>query len=174
MKGGRESEAMKLEEIYALYVQDVYRYIFSLCRNKELTQDIVQETFYRAFLYLESYNDEKIKPWLFKVAYHTFIDLIRKEKKLAYVEDMETLNKKVSEAAEDTAMNRHRIKEWLALIEGLPLHKKNLILLRDYYQFSCEEIADMLGMSIPNVKVSLFRIRKELRAKMKGSEKDEV
>ena len=78
-------------------------YIFYLCRNKELTQDIVQETFYRAFLYLESYNDEKIKPWLFKVAYHTFIDLIRKEKKLAYVEDMETLNEQLIKTKETSA-----------------------------------------------------------------------
>ncbi|WP_078393996.1 sigma factor [Shouchella patagoniensis] len=63
-----------LEEIYILYADDLYQYLFSMCKNINLAEDIMQETFYRAYFFLDSYKDEAIKPWLFKVAYHTFID----------------------------------------------------------------------------------------------------
>lgn len=163
-----------LETIYSLYVQDVYRYIFSLCKNEALAQDIVQETFTRAFLYLESYKDEKIKPWLFKVAYHTFIDYIRKEKRTTYLEDVTTMPTKTVEAAEETFIHQQQINEWLVILDSLPVHKKNIVILRDYYHFSYQEIADMLGLSLPKVKVTLFRTRKEIQEKMKGSGMDEV
>lgn len=64
---------MEIEEIYKVYINDVYRYLFSLSRSHHVAEDLMQETFYRAYLYLEDYENQKVKSWLFKVAYHTFI-----------------------------------------------------------------------------------------------------
>lgn len=76
---------MEIEEIYKVYINDVYRYLFSLSRSHHVAEDLMQETFYRAYLYLEDYENQKVKSWLFKVAYHTFIDFVRKEKKVTFV-----------------------------------------------------------------------------------------
>ncbi len=56
MKGGG---GMEIEEIYKVYINDVYRYLFSLSRSHHLAEDLMQETFYRAFLYLEDYENQK-------------------------------------------------------------------------------------------------------------------
>ncbi|MED1518147.1 sigma factor, partial [Bacillus paranthracis] len=84
---------MEIEEIYKVYINGVYRYLFSLSRSHHVAEDLMQETFYRAFLYLEDYENQKVKSWLFKVAYHTFIDFVRKERKVAFVgtEELETI-----------------------------------------------------------------------------------
>ncbi|EEL82213.1 RNA polymerase sigma-70 factor, ECF subfamily [Bacillus cereus AH1271] len=64
---------MEIEEIYKVYINDVYRYLFSFSRSHHVAEDLMQETFYRAYLHLEDYENQKVKSGLFKVAYHTFI-----------------------------------------------------------------------------------------------------
>lgn len=76
---------LTIEKIYKLYINDVYRYLYSLSCSHHVAEDLVQETFYRAYLYLEDYENQNVKSWLFKVAYHTFVDYIRKEKRVANV-----------------------------------------------------------------------------------------
>lgn len=68
-----------LDQIYQMYVNDVYRYLYSLCLQHHTAEDLMQETFYRAYLYLENCKDEKVKPWLFRVAYNAFVDFKRKD-----------------------------------------------------------------------------------------------
>jgi RNA polymerase sigma-70 factor (ECF subfamily) len=160
---------LDLEDIYLLYINDLYAYIFSLCKNKSLAEDIVQETFCRACLYLETGNIEKIKPWLFKVAYHTFIDVIRKEKHLIQVKDDEVLNHLLDQnqvkSAEDEYMVKDQLNDWLIAVNQLTISKRNVLLLRDYYQLSYQEIADILNLSLSKVKVSIYRGRKEIEKK---------
>lgn len=158
-----------LEKIYSMYVQNLYRYVYSLCKNKTLAEDIVQETFYRAYFYVESYKMEKIKPWLFKVAYHTFIDFLRKEKKVTYYEDQQILTTLVDSkiaSAEDEFFMKDSIENWFLIVKTLPISTRNVILLRDYHGFSYQEIADMLDFSLAKVKVTLFRGRKEIQNKL--------
>ncbi|MDG5788600.1 RNA polymerase sigma factor [Evansella sp. AB-P1] len=162
-------KSLSLEQIYSLYMQDVYRYIFSLCKNKALSEDIVQETFYRAYFYVEEFDQEKVKPWLFKVAYHTFIDFIRKEKRITYFDDLTPLDSKIEKqvnSAEHDYMVKNRIETWFNMMEELPVSKKKVLILRDYYNFSYQEIADILDMSLSKVKITLFRGRKELHIKL--------
>ncbi len=161
---------LDLEDIYLLYINDLYGYILSLCKNKSLAEDIVQETFYRACLYLETDNIEKIKPWLFKVAYHTFIDIIRKEKRLVQVKDVEVLtdilDQNCVKSAEDEYMLKDQLNNWFIVVNQLTISKRNVISLRDYYHLSYQEIADILNISLSKVKVSLYRGRKEIEKKL--------
>ena len=152
---------LTLEAIYKLYVDDVYRYVYSLSKNKLLAEDIVQETFYRAYFYTEVLTDEKVKPWLFKVAYHTFIDEMRKAKKLTYSTEVELL--KTARSAEADYEVKEQIEVWMKVLDTLPFIQKNIVILRDYYQFSYEEIAQTLGLTLSNVKVTLFRARKTIQ-----------
>ncbi|WP_257968038.1 sigma factor [Peribacillus deserti] len=69
---------MDLDEAYRLYVNDLYRYLYSLSKSHFTAEDLVQESYYKAFLYMEDYEIKNIKTWLFKVAYHAFIDWQRR------------------------------------------------------------------------------------------------
>ena len=73
-------EEMQIEQLYIMYMNDLYRYLYSLCRNHSTAEDLLQDTFYKAHLALLANNITDIKPWLFKVAYYTHIDFIRKKK----------------------------------------------------------------------------------------------
>ncbi|NLK52997.1 MAG: sigma-70 family RNA polymerase sigma factor, partial [Syntrophomonadaceae bacterium] len=74
-------ERKTLDDIYRFYMLDIYRYLYSLCHNHYLAEDLLQETFYRAYLHLEDCRGEKVKPWLFRVAYNAFIDVMRQQKR---------------------------------------------------------------------------------------------
>lgn len=154
---------LTLEAIYRMYANDIYRYVYSLCKNKSQAEDIMQETFYRAYFYTEVLHDEKVKPWLFKVAYHTFIDETRKAKKMTYSSDL--VSNTTVRSAEAHYEVKEQIETWTKLLDTLPFIQKNIIILRDYYQFSYEEIAQMLGLTLANVKVTLFRARKTIQQK---------
>ncbi len=76
MKGGIILNKKSLDEIYQSYVNDIYYYLLSLCGNKHIAEDIMQETFLRAYLCFEDCSFDGIKPWLFKVSYNSHIELI--------------------------------------------------------------------------------------------------
>ena len=69
-----------IDQIYQKYFQDIYRFLLSLSHDHYTAEGIVQETFLRAYLYLEFYDNENVKTWLFTIAYRTFIDHYRKQK----------------------------------------------------------------------------------------------
>ncbi|OIK10802.1 hypothetical protein BIV60_20245 [Bacillus sp. MUM 116] len=73
---------MELEGVFKLYMNDLYRYLYSLSKDHYIAEDLVQEAFYRAFTTLEDYEVRNIKAWLFKVAYHAFVDYKRKNKRM--------------------------------------------------------------------------------------------
>ncbi|WP_096155535.1 sigma-70 family RNA polymerase sigma factor [Bacillus sp. FJAT-45066] len=138
----------KIEDIYMLYMKDLFRYIYSLCKNKEQTEDIVQETFYRVYIYIDSYKGEEIKPWLFKIAYNTFIDTYRKESRMTYL-DAELLNNvEKSIGAEQQFFQKHEVSNWLKEVHNLSIEKRNAVILRDYHSFSYQEISELLDLSL--------------------------
>ena len=73
---------MNIDELYTEYFNDIYRFVFSLTKNKSLTEDIVQETFTRAYLNLDSFRNQPNKAWLFTVSRNIFYDHLRKNKRI--------------------------------------------------------------------------------------------
>ncbi|MFV0954977.1 RNA polymerase subunit sigma, partial [Bacillus paranthracis] len=96
------------------------RYLFSLSRSHHVAEDLMQETFYRAYLYLEDYENQKVKSWLFKVAYHTFIDFVRKERKVTFVgtEELETIQ--AGESTEEYVVAKNSYEKLIQIIHTLP------------------------------------------------------
>ncbi|MGM7636074.1 RNA polymerase sigma factor [Bacillus sp. Hm123] len=156
---------MSIEDLYRTYFQNLYTYLLSLSRNSHVAEELLQETFYRAYIHLDSYQGESPKPWLFKIAYHAFIDWTRSEKKRHQQEMTETMLPTV-QSTEQTVLTQAKINDWLHIVQQFPLTKRHAILLRDYYGFSYEEIAELLNLTIANVKVILHRTRKEVRKRL--------
>lgn len=99
-----------VEDVYRLHVNDIYRYLRKLTGDAGWAEDLTQETFFRAFQHLDTYRGEKVRPWLFKVAYHAFIDWHRKQKRRP-VQLIDTLPEQADQAAvspESAALARRR------------------------------------------------------------------
>lgn len=164
-----------LDSVYRKYMPDVYRYLRVLCGNDAAAEDLVQETFYRAYLHLENYKDEKVKPWLFRVAYHAFIDMKRKESRSSAVtsEFFHTMPDESSKEPETHLLRKESYSELQQWIADLPDLKRQALVLYDLHQFSYQEGADIMDISLSYFKILLFRARQTLRENRERNEQDE-
>lgn len=133
----------------------IYRYIVKQIRDNELAKDIVQESYIKLWERVEIVEYLKVKSWLFKTAYHTMIDIIRKRK----------FERKVDELPQMSHSDNYSdLKYWLDKgLETLPEVQRSAILLRDYEGYSYIEIGEILNLNESQVKVYIYRARIALK-----------
>lgn len=69
------------DEIYSLYVDDVYRYLLALTQDKDIAEELTQETFYKAYKAIDNFEGKcKMSVWLCQIAKHSYYSYCRKEK----------------------------------------------------------------------------------------------
>ncbi|WP_071393345.1 sigma-70 family RNA polymerase sigma factor [Bacillus tuaregi] len=151
---------MDLEQIYTLYFNDLYRYLFSLTRNHFETEDLVQDTFTKAHIVLLASEITEIKPWLFKVAYYTFIDRFRKKK--SYV-TMDEFFQADTHTPEDILIEKDSFLELLGYLDRIKPMEKQAILLCDLHDCTNEQAAGILNLKLNTFKSHLARGRKRVR-----------
>lgn len=156
---------MDLDEAFEAYVDDLYRYLYSLSKNHHTAEDLIQETFYRAYLQLAEDDIHHIKPWLFKVAYHAFIDHIRKHKRLVITDEVHNrINMKTPE------MDLLAKEGFVALmndIHSLKVTEMHALVLCDLHRLSLKEAADILQINLNTLKSHLSRGRKKVIERVK-------
>ncbi|UZD14823.1 sigma-70 family RNA polymerase sigma factor [Virgibacillus natechei] len=158
--------------MYKQYVNDIYRYLYSLTFDHYLTEDLLQETFYRAFLHLQKFEIDDIKPWLFRVAHNLCIDHFRKHKRVTVTGDEKFSHLKSNINIEETVLRNETLNQIIAFIETLPDKQKQAILLSDVSDLTYEQSANIMGVSLANFKSSLFRGRQKIRKWEKGNRGD--
>lgn len=158
-----------LEAVYKCYMNDIYRYLLSLAGHPQTAEDLLQDTFVKAYEHLEGYQGEKVRPWLFKAAYHAYVDWYRREKRQIATDPglFAEINQVTDPGPEEAYLYKEKINHWLKVTEALPEKSRQILILRDYYEFSYQEIANILNISLANVKVSLYRARQTIREVMK-------
>lgn len=162
---------MNLDELYQYYFNDIYRFLLSLSHDHHTAEDLLQETFFRAYLYLENYADEHVKTWLFTVARNTFIDFYRKEKRMIIKDQpfFKQYRDGHKQPLEQVVLSE-QMQHVIVALEHLPEKQKQAILLRDFHDFSYKEGAKVMNVSIANFKVLLFRGRQAIRKGKAGDE----
>lgn len=153
----------ELDAVYRRYMHDIYRYLHSLCRDHHTAEDVMQETFYRAYLYVEHYTDESVKPWLFKVAYRAFVDRKRREGRIEARESAFFEQLPAGRTPEQDVLLCEQRKELDEAIALLPDLQRQAVLLHDVQDFTYKEAAEIMGIGLANFKISLFRARQKLR-----------
>ncbi|MBN1143689.1 MAG: RNA polymerase sigma factor [Bacteroidales bacterium] len=135
----------------------IYRFILKNLKHEDKARDIVQDTYEKLWVKVNEVSAEKVRSYLFTTAYHTMIDLIRKEKKLTVFE----AEKHDRPAAPDHYNGLAQIMD--EAVTRLPEDQRSVIMLRDYEGYSYEEIAEITGLSESQVKVYIFRARMFLK-----------
>jgi RNA polymerase sigma-70 factor (ECF subfamily) len=147
---------------------DLYRYAMWICGNDALAKDLVQETYLRAWKALDKLNDDgAAKSWLITILRREFARTF--ERKVPKFTDVETI-----EVPEDTELEPDDQIEVQLLrrnIQKLPPKYREPLLLQVVMGHSCEEIAQLLGISKSAVMTQLFRARELL---MKSLQSDGV
>jgi RNA polymerase sigma-70 factor (ECF subfamily) len=139
------------------YSDGIYRFILKNFKNEDKAKDVVQDTFEKLWMRVDEVTAEKAKAYLFTTAYHTMIDMIRKEKRVTAFED----------AKHDRAVTAGHYSGLSQLlneaVSKLPEDQRSVILLRDYEGYSYDEIASITGLTESQVKVYIFRGRMFLK-----------
>jgi RNA polymerase sigma-70 factor (ECF subfamily) len=139
------------------YADAVYRFILKHIKDKDNAKDIVQDTFEKIWIKVETIEATKSKSYLFTAAYHTLIDFTRKQNKQTNFSEVDFNSHSHTNQYSD-------IKEILnAGLDQLPEIQKSVILLRDYEGYDYAEIGQITGLSESQVKVYIFRARNFLK-----------
>jgi RNA polymerase sigma-70 factor (ECF subfamily) len=145
------------------YSDKIFRFILKHIGHVEKAEDIVQDVFVKVWIKVDDIAFEKAKSYLFQAAYNTMIDTIRKDKRIELQDEVKMTS---SENQPDLGL-----KEALELaLNKLPSIQKSAVLLRDYEGYDYKEIGEILNLNESQVKVYIFRARKNLRAFFTGKE----
>jgi RNA polymerase sigma-70 factor, ECF subfamily len=158
---------MHLTEIYDQYYQKVRKFILHTVRNDWVADDLVQETFIRINNSLGNVRDTaKLKAWIFRIAYNICQDHFRQQRKTANL-SLEEISGEPAAAKVPTTqkeLEQGQMRKCVfGLVNLLPESLRSVIILSDISEFSQREIAEVLGITVENVKIRLHRGRKKLR-----------
>ena len=146
-----------LEVLIYRHKQRIYNFIFSKIRDREVTEDIFQDTFIKVINTLKGgrYNEEgKFLPWVMRISYNLLIDYFRKNKRIPKFEttredfDIFDVLGDGEQNIEDSIIKNQIVNEIRLLIEELPEDQKEVLIMRLYKDLSFKEIAENTNVSI--------------------------
>lgn len=147
------------------YADGLYRFVLKNLGEPHFSSDVVQDTFEKLWVRLETVSYQKVKTYLFTAAYHTMIDYIRREKRYSANQAAVGDEPDVRDAYSD-------LKEVLERAIGqLPEDQKAVVMLRDYEGYAYREISEITGLSETQVKVYIYRARVFLKQYIGSMEK---
>lgn len=151
-----------MEELFKENAKLLYSYLYSLCQNESLAEELTQETFYKACLSIDRYNEScKFSTWLCQIGKHTYYQYLEKNKQIAPTEITEDLSvTKIS--AERQALSRIELLKTLKQLHTLSEDMREVIYLRSFGDLSFREIGDIMGRSENWARVTYFRARTQL------------
>lgn len=139
------------------YKSSIHSYIYFIVRNKDLAEDIFQETFVKVIITIKQgrYTDNgKFKAWITRIAHNLIIDYFRQERSENTIsnDDVEVdlfNNSKLCDSTIEDAMIRGQVlSDVKKLVKHLPDNQREVLEMRYYQDLSFKEIADLTGVSI--------------------------
>ncbi|QHW35281.1 sigma-70 family RNA polymerase sigma factor [Paenibacillus rhizovicinus] len=164
-----------MEDVYRMHMNDIYRYLHRLTGDIGAAEDLTQDTFIRAFRYLDVKKDGVVRPWLFKVAYHAFIDWYRKRKRvgLTVLRDAYAETSEERQDPEDHVLHKELWETFEQVISQFPWKQRHALLMFYAHQLSYEEIAEVLDISLADVKSAIYRGRQKLRVNWRSEDHEQ-
>jgi len=159
-----DGDSQSFEVLIKRHKNKIYGFIISKIRDRDLAEDIFQETFIKVINSLKKgmYNEEgKFLPWVMRIANNLIIDHFRKSKKMRTISqtsdfDIFDVIQDTEKNIEDNLVNHQINRDLRKIIEYLPEDQKEVLKLRYYSGLSFKEISDNTGVSI---NTSLGRMR---------------
>ena len=161
-----------LTTLISRHQSKIYGFIYSKIADRDVSDDIFQDTFIKVIKTLKSnsYNEEgKFLPWVMRIAHNLIVDHFRRNKKMPMFRETEEFsifsimsdNQPNVESSMITSQVESDLKR---LIEELPSDQKEVLVMRMYQDLSFKEIADLTGVSINTalgrMRYALMNLRK--------------
>ena len=177
LKRSRAGDAAAFSELVERYERKIYRLAKHITQNDEDAEDVLQESFMKAYTHLDSFQgDSKFYTWMVRIAVNEALMKLRKRKSDRTVsldepqdtgEDMVAREIAVWDEDPEKKYSREELAEILdKAVQSLKPSFRTVFVLRDIEELSTEETAEALGISVPAVKSRLLRARLQLREKL--------
>ncbi len=154
--------------LYALYVQPLFRYLYSRIGSLPEAEDVTAQTFLAALEALGRYrHDGHFAAWLFSIARCKAADYFRAQRQQAPLEDAECLAAEGGDLLQGV-LQGERSAALTRLIAALPEEERDLIRLRYVAELSFSEIGRLLGRSEDAAKKALYRLLARLQSQLEN------
>ena len=175
MDGNENSLSILIER----HKSKIYGFIYSKVLNRDITDDIFQDTFIKVIKTLKgnSYNEEgKFLPWVMRIAHNLVIDSFRKNKKMPMFRETEefsifSIMSDNNPNIESKIITEQVENDLIRLLNELPKDQKEVVEMRMYQDLSFKEIAELTGVSI---NTALGRMRYALMNLRRIIEKNQM
>jgi len=167
----REGDQAAFGRLVAAYQTPVYNLAYRMLGSAAEAEDAAQEAFLRAYIHLNSYDPHRpFSTWLFSIASHYCIDQLRR-RRITWLplEDEFALPVRFTSAnpgPEATAARREQQDQMQQLLDVLSPTDRAAITLHYWYDYSYQEIAQTLDLTVSAVKSRLYRARRALAERM--------
>lgn len=165
MKLVQAGDTPQLAVLFERYHVALFRYLLQLSRDRALSEDLVQEVFFRVLKYAASYDPSfAFRVWLYRMARNAYFDSLHKRRADIPTDDMheirspEPMPEEILTRKQDTAFLREAL-------EKMPEEKREILVLSRFHGLRYEDIALILKCEIGTVKVRVYRALRELREK---------
>lgn len=152
----KEKDEKTFEIIYNKYVNLIYYIAFSIVKNKEDAEEVVQDTFLNMFNAIDRYNEKsKFKQWLMQIARNLSYNKVTRNKEKYTIKDDEYIN--------SVKANSEEVDLLLSIKGILDLESSHIVILRIVYNFSFKEIAKECNMTVNKVQGLYYQALKKLK-----------
>lgn len=162
-------DTIDFDQLYSMYSKRLHHIAFSVVRDQFLAEDVVQETFLKAYNKWDTINDtKKIASWLSAIAARTAIDFLRAEKRKRTIPFDQTIIESIlfdssrRNITEIHVENRLFKEDLNDSLNHLSKEYMEVLILKLHYGLKEKEIAEQLQLTATTVKNRIYRARKQL------------
>ena len=149
---------MEIEDLYGKFYRDLLTYCTAMTKSKSSAEDLVQETYLRAFTHWDDVEDlstSQCRAWLYKTARNLFIDQVRKQSRETPAEEEQLALASFEEDLSQAAVAQ--------LIARLPDTEKSIFCLRYFEGYNAKELGELFALPSATVRSRLASARRRLR-----------
>ena len=152
-----------LLKLYSLYQKELYLYLYSLCGDRHLAEDLLHETFLKALLALPD-GHGNMRAWLYMVARNLFYNQQKKKlREILMDEQIYPLEEKTEKGLPEKIFEEEDRRMLYQAIRRLDIKKREIIQMQYFGGMTQKEIAAVLHITPENVRVLAYRAKKDLK-----------
>ena len=153
-----------IEKIYEEYFETVNKYLFCLTHNNDISEELTQETFYKAVKKIDTYKGEcKMSVWLCQIAKNLWYDQCRKNKKFVKTEETNSLNVQELNTLEEQVISNDEKISLYKKMQNLDEKTREVVYLRITGELSFKEIGIILNKTENWARVTFYRGKNKLK-----------
>jgi len=138
----------------------------SVLKNRQDAEEASQDSFIKAYKKLASFDKtSKFSTWLYRIAYRTSLDFLRKRKRTEDIDD-HAFGLKEDFEVQGKIQNEERFEILKSVLNSLEEEESTLIRLFYFEEMQVRDLAKITGLTESNVKIKLFRVRKKLKERI--------